>query len=97
MIRGEQLLLTLATGANKAVLPANPTRRYLRIGGVTAAAVYVTFGPEYATLDGGDRLAIAQPPLEYFHALMGDKMTQQVNIYNANGSTMTVWGWEGFD
>ena len=97
MIRGEQLVLTLTTGANKAVLPANPSRRYLRFGGVTAAAVYVSFGPEYATLVNGDRLQIGQPPLEYFHALMGDKMTQQVNIYNANGSTMTIWGWESFD
>lgn len=96
MIRGQQLTLALVVNGNKAILPADPSRRYLRIGGVTNAAIYVSFGPEYAAVNGGDRLAVGQNPLEYFHALMGDKMTQQVNIWNA-GSAQTIWGWESSD
>lgn len=83
---------TLAVGANNSIIPYNPTRKYLYIGGTNAAAITIAFTPTVAGSANGFRVASGQPGIEFRHEDVGDLVTQAVSVWNS-GSAGSSFAW----
>lgn len=83
---------TLAVGANNSLIPYNPRRKWLYIGGTNATAMTIAFTPTISGSVAGMRVAAGQAGIEFDADKCGDLVTQAVSVWNS-GSAGSSFAW----